>query len=51
MDSIRLYEMMGHTLDYRDSWGAAMGISVDIKSGLYLGGADSRGFNARAAGY
>ena len=50
-DSIRLYEMMGHVLEYSGSWGAAMGISIDPANGLYLGGADSRGFNARAVGY
>ncbi len=51
LDSIRLYKMMGHELYFRVSWGQAMGIAVDPDTGLYLGGADSRGFDARAAGY
>ena len=50
-DTIRLYEMMGHDIYYRDYWGSAMGIFIDYDEGLLYGGADSRGFDARAAGY
>lgn len=50
-DTVRLYEMMGHKVYYRNSWGQAMGIFIDYQNGLYLGGSDSRGFDARSAGY
>ena len=50
-DTIRLYEMMGHDVYYSGYWGSAMGILIDYEKGLLYGGADSRGFDARAVGY
>ncbi len=50
-DTRRLYEIMGHSVRYRNMQGQAMGIYIDQDSGILYGAADSRSFDARAAGY
>ncbi len=50
-DTLRLLEMRGHTLDFRDAQGAANGIYLDSAAGLLYGGADSRSFDGRAVGH
>ena len=51
LDTQRLYESMGHELDFRGSQGSAMGIWIDWKTGIKYGSADSRGYASRASGY
>lgn len=51
IDTRRLYEMMGHSVRLRTAQGSAMGIFIDHATGIYYGGADSRGFDSRAVGY
>lgn len=50
-DTIRLYEMMGHELEYRNSMGRAMGIYIDYDEDLLYGAADSRSYDGRAIGH
>lgn len=50
-DTRQLYEMRGHRIRSRYEQGAAMGIFIDPQTGLRYGAADSRSFDARAAGY
>lgn len=50
-DTLRLLEMRGHEIRFRDSQGAANGIYLDAENGLLYGGADSRSFDARAIGH
>jgi gamma-glutamyltranspeptidase/glutathione hydrolase len=50
-DTLRLLEMRGHEIRFRESQGAANGIYLDAGSGLLYGGADSRSFDARAIGH
>ncbi len=50
-DTKRLYEMMGHEIQYRNTMGRAMGIYIDHENGLLYGGADSRSFDGKAVGY
>ncbi len=50
-DTRRLYEMMGHTVYDRNRQGRAMGIVIDLESGIRWGAADSRSFDGRAIGY
>ncbi len=51
IDTIRLYEMMGHELSYRGSMGRAMGIFIDYEEDLIYGAADSRSYDGRAIGH
>ncbi|MFK7844713.1 MAG: gamma-glutamyltransferase [Rhodothermales bacterium] len=51
LDTERLYEMMGHTIRYRESMGRAMGIFIDYDEGLIYGAADSRSYDGRAIGH
>lgn len=51
LDTERLYEMMGHTVRYRESMGRAMGIFIDYDEGLIYGAADSRSYDGRAIGH
>ena len=51
IDTLRLYEMMGHEYRLSGSWGSAMGILVDPRTGIYHGGADSRAYDSGAVGY
>lgn len=51
LDTERLYEMMGHTVTYRESMGRAMGIFIDHEEGLMYGAADSRSYDGRAVGH
>ncbi len=50
-DTLRLLEMRGHEIRFRESQGAANGIHVDPEKGLLYGAADSRAFDARAVGH
>ncbi len=50
-DTLRLLEMRGHTLKFRDSQGAAHGVYVDAEKSLLYGAADSRSFDGRAVGH
>ncbi|NNE70852.1 MAG: gamma-glutamyltransferase, partial [Rhodothermales bacterium] len=50
-DTIRLYEMMGHTVYFRGSQGHAHGVTIDYETGLRYGAADSRAYDGRAVGY
>ena len=50
-DTRRLYEMMGHTVYFRGAQGHAHGIHIDPRTGLRYGAADSRSFDAKAAGF
>ena len=50
-DTLRLIEMRGHEIRFRESQGAANGIYLDAEKGLLYGGADSRSFDARAIGH
>ncbi len=50
-DTLRLLEMRGHEIRFRESQGAANGIHVDGEGGLLYGAADSRAFDARAVGH
>jgi gamma-glutamyltranspeptidase / glutathione hydrolase len=50
-DTIRLYEMMGHTVRFRGGQGHAHGVSIDYATGLRYGAADSRAYDGRAVGY
>jgi len=49
-DTQKLYEMMGHTVRFRNMQGQAMGIYIDYEEGLLFGAADSRSFDSRAVG-
>ncbi len=51
LDSIRLYEMMGHEYYYRGAWGNVNAIYFDVEDGIMHGAADSRGFDSKAVGY
>ncbi len=50
-DTLRLLEMRGHALKFRESQGAAHGIYLDTEKGLRYGAADSRSFDGRAVGH
>ncbi len=50
-DTLRLLEMRGHTIEFRESQGAANGIYLDSTAGLLYGAADSRSFDGRAVGH
>jgi gamma-glutamyltranspeptidase/glutathione hydrolase len=50
-DTLRLLEMRGHALKFRDAQGAANGIFLDAEAGLLFGAADSRSFDGRAVGH
>ena len=50
-DSKDLYENMGHKVRYISNQGQAMGIFIDDENGILYGGADSRGYDARAVGF
>jgi gamma-glutamyltranspeptidase/glutathione hydrolase len=51
IDTLRLYEAMGHETRVRGSQGSAMGVFYDRDAGLFLGAADSRSGDAAAVGY
>ena len=50
-DTIHLYEMMGHDVEFRSSQGSANGIFVNRSSGILNGAPDPRSADAGAAGY
>ena len=50
-DTERMYEEMGHKLNYRSSQGRAMGILIDWNKEMYYGAADSRSYHGKASGY
>ena len=50
-DTERMYEEMGHKLNYRSSQGRAMGILIDWNNEMYYGAADSRSYHGKASGY
>jgi len=50
-DTLRLFEERGHTVNIRGNQGSAMGVYHDRDSGLFLGGADSRGGDSAAIGH
>jgi gamma-glutamyltranspeptidase/glutathione hydrolase len=50
-DTIRLLQQMGHRTVPRGGQGSISAIWIDHEEGLILGAADSRGFDAKAAGY
>jgi gamma-glutamyltranspeptidase/glutathione hydrolase len=50
-DTELLLEKMGHRIKEAETWGAAMGIMIDLQTGLRLGGADPRAEDAAAIGY
>ena len=49
-DTQKLYEMMGHTVRFRNTQGQAMGVYIDQEEGLLFGAADTRSFDSRAVG-
>ena len=50
-DTKRLYEMMGHKVSQQSRQGSVMGIYINRNNGILYGTADSRSFDAKAAGY
>jgi len=49
-DTQKLYEMMGHTVRFRNTQGQAMGVYIDPETGMLFGAADTRSFDSRAVG-
>ena len=51
LDTQRLYQEMGHAIEFRDIQGRAMGVYHDPVDGLYYGAADSRAKDGAVIGY
>ena len=51
LDTIRLYEMKGHTADVGGQQGSAMVVYHDRENGLFAGASDSRQGDSAAVGY
>jgi len=49
-DTQKLYEMMGHTVRFRNTQGQAMGVYIDQETGMLFGAADTRSFDSKAVG-